>query len=101
MQANLNGTIDSGREVFSNGKVNDASKGTASLAWVDANLDGVIDSNDPVFDQLQVWVDANGDGVTNAGELHSLANLARIMHHAGRSGWWLWRNALKARSKLL
>ena len=73
LDRNLNGTIDSGREVFSNGKVNDASKGAQSLAWVDANLDGIIDSNDPVFNELQVWVDANGDGVSDAGELTTLA----------------------------
>ena len=86
LDRNLNGTIDSGREVFSNGKVNDASKGSASLAWVDANLDGVIDSNDPVFNELQVWVDANGNNQSDVGELSKLTALGiTALNYAGNT----------------
>lgn len=86
LDRNLNGTIDSGREVFSNGKVNDASKGVASLAWVDANLDGVIDSNDPVFNELQVWVDVNGNSQSETGELIRLNALGiTAINYAGKT----------------
>src|SRR5207247_526055 len=36
---------------------------------------GYVDPSDAVFNQLRVWIDANGDGVSQAGELHTLAEL--------------------------
>src|SRR6185436_10534519 len=39
------------------------------------NHDGVINSQDPGFNQLKVWVDANGDAKLDAGELVSLPDL--------------------------
>jgi len=39
---------------------------------LDLNGDGVIDSNDDVYAQLQVWKDTNGDGLSSAGELLSM-----------------------------
>ena len=35
--------------------------------------DGVIESDDAIFSQLQVWRDVNGNAVVDAGELESLA----------------------------
>lgn len=45
------------------------------MAELDTNADGVLNSSDARFAQLQVWVDANADGSTQAGELKSLAEL--------------------------
>lgn len=73
---NVSGVIDSGRELFGsetllpNGLK--AVNGFEALKAFDANGDGVIDANDPVFAQLRVWVDANTDGRTGEGELLTL-----------------------------
>jgi hypothetical protein len=73
---NANGVIDSGREFFGsetllpNGLK--AVNGFAALRALDANGDGVIDANDPVFTQLRVWVDASTDARTGQGELLTL-----------------------------
>ena len=75
LDRNLNSAADSGKELFSNSLVSDAAKGVRSMAWVDANADGVIDASDPVFAALNVWQDANQDGVQTAAETHSLASL--------------------------
>ncbi len=75
LDKNLNGTIDDGEEMFSNSLVDEQSRGLASLAVVDANGDGILNSLDPVFNQLRVWRDVNQDGVVEAGETVSLASL--------------------------
>ena len=49
--------------------------GFAALVSEDANADGVIDLNDPIWSTLRVWVDASHDGKTDAGELKTLAEL--------------------------
>ena len=43
------------------------------LALFDDNDDGVIDSQDSIFDQLSIWQDANQNGITDEGELLGLA----------------------------
>jgi Ca2+-binding RTX toxin-like protein len=55
-------------------------QGFAALAQYDANSDGVIDANDPIYSQLRIWVDSNGNGVVDAGELETLqqAGIASI-----------------------
>jgi Ca2+-binding RTX toxin-like protein len=75
LDRNLNNIADSGKELFSNGMVSDAAKGVRSMAWVDANADGVIDASDPVFAALSIWQDSNQDGVQDASETHSLTSL--------------------------
>jgi VCBS repeat-containing protein len=75
LDRNLNGAVDNGRDLFSNSLVADPAKGVRSLAWVDANADGVFDTSDPVFAQLRVWQDADRDAWADAGELKSLAEL--------------------------
>jgi len=73
---NANAAIDSGRELFGsetllpNGLK--AVNGFEALKAFDANGDGVIDANDPVFAQLRVWVDADTDGRNGEGELLTL-----------------------------
>ncbi|WP_431822786.1 S8 family serine peptidase [Burkholderia sp. F1] len=46
-----------------------------ALESVDANHDGVIDRNDPIWATLRVWVDANHDGKSGSGELKTLDEL--------------------------
>lgn len=49
--------------------------GFGALASEDANADGVIDQNDPIWNQLRVWVDASHNAQTDSGELKTLAEL--------------------------
>jgi hypothetical protein len=57
-----------------------ASDGFAALAKYDSNQDGVIDSQDAVFEKLRLWSDANFDGIAQSSELQSLEenNIASI-----------------------
>ncbi|MCL5770151.1 MAG: hypothetical protein M1588_02390, partial [Planctomycetes bacterium] len=72
----VNGAIDSGRELFGSETVLPnglkAVNGFEALRALDANGDGVIDANDPVYAQLRVWVDGNTDGRNAEGELLTL-----------------------------
>lgn len=67
LDANGNGVIDSGKELFGPQSGN----GFEELARLDSDGNGWIDENDPAFRQLTVWTPAAGD----AGKLHSLAEL--------------------------
>ena len=70
-----NGTIDNGSEIFSPWFAGGSHAGSlAALATLDDNGDGVIDSGDAAFGNLQVWQDLDHDGVSDAGELKSLAD---------------------------
>lgn len=62
---NLDGKIDSGSDLFSNGDVDGSRQGLPSLRWLDANFDGVIDRNDPLHSQLKFWLDANSNGIVD------------------------------------
>ncbi|WP_431265325.1 Ig-like domain-containing protein [Roseateles chitinivorans] len=75
LDRNLNGIADSGSELFSNSNVIDDAKGVRSMRWVDANGDGVIDANDPVYQALRVWRDTNQDGRQDGNETFGLAEL--------------------------
>ncbi len=75
LDRNLNGQIDSAKELFSNATVALGARGLKGMAWVDANYDGKLTTADPVWNELKVWQDANGDGLQEAGEAHSLAEL--------------------------
>jgi len=74
-----NGFIDGGAELFgtetllSNGQL--AANGFEALKEFDDNQDGVIDSNDAVFNDLRMWVDADSDGFSDEGEQLSLNEL--------------------------
>lgn len=62
-----NGLIDNGSELFNGADIPIDQRGLASLAYFDANHDGLITSLDPVFSQLRLWIDLDGDG--SAGQL--------------------------------
>jgi hypothetical protein len=72
LDANENGRIDSGNELF--GNTDEHASGFDNLATHDANSDGVIDASDPIYSQLRLWQD-NGDGVSSAGELSTLPQM--------------------------
>ncbi|MCU7813685.1 MAG: carboxypeptidase regulatory-like domain-containing protein [Candidatus Thiodiazotropha sp. (ex Rostrolucina anterorostrata)] len=69
--ANGNGIVDNRSEMFGGDNTGD---GFRKLAEYDSNGDGVIDTSDAAFDQLQVWQDRNENGLTDVGELGSLAD---------------------------
>ena len=75
LDKNINGSLDNGEEMFSNSKVNEQNRGVASLAVIDADGNGKIDSADAVFNNLVVWQDANGNGRMDDGEGKALAAL--------------------------
>ncbi len=56
--------------------------GFADLRLIDANADGVINSSDVQFANLQVWRDLNQNGITELGELFSLADLGIVSINA-------------------
>ena len=67
LDANANGRIDSGKELFGPHSGN----GFAELAKLDADKNGWLDENDPAFSRLTVWAPAAaGDG-----QMRSLAEL--------------------------
>ena len=50
-------------------------QGFSELATLASASNGVIDSNNPIFSELQVWSNTNEDGTIGQGELHSLTSL--------------------------
>jgi hypothetical protein len=77
LDRNGNGRIDNGGELFGNSTViadgSRARNGFEALAAFDANGDGVIDENDPVWSRLLLWTDRNHDGISQPGELQPIA----------------------------
>jgi Ca2+-binding RTX toxin-like protein len=77
LDRNGNGSIDNGSELFgvdtllSNGQK--ATTGFAALADLDSNRDGVFNSADAKYAQVQLWRDLNQDGMSDSGELQTLA----------------------------
>ncbi|WP_295081767.1 calcium-binding protein, partial [Ruminococcus sp.] len=79
LDRNGNGKIDNGSELFGdttyiNGEDKYAENGFAALQQYDENGDGVINSEDAVFEDLRLWVDANGNGISEESELSTLAD---------------------------
>jgi hypothetical protein len=70
---NGNGRIDDVNELFGNNDTH--ANGFAALAAYDDNNDGVIDSRDAAYTELQLWQDADGDGVSTPDELSGLSQM--------------------------
>lgn len=76
LDRNADGQINNGGELFGNntelaGGTN-AANGFEALKELDANGDGIIDSNDAQFDELRIWQDTNSDGLSQSDELLTL-----------------------------
>jgi len=86
LDRNLNGSIDSGKELFNNSLVNLSARGLNGLRWIDSNYDGKLTSADPVWGELKVWRDADGDGTQDAGEAQTLSalNITELNYSLGR-----------------
>jgi len=73
LDRNGDGVVNDGEELFGNytpmsdGHI--APNGFEALRDFDANGDGVIDSSDPVWQQLKLWVDLNHDGFAQVSEI--------------------------------
>ena len=70
VDSNANGAIDSGKELF--GDQHGAPHGFAELAKYDQNLDGMIDAQDAIFEQLLLFGDLDEDGKVRSDEFISL-----------------------------
>ena len=84
LDLNQNGTIDNGAELFGNHTLltngTSAANGFEALKQYDADGNGIIDANDPVYSSLRIWQDKNSNGSTDEGELRTLdqAGIASI-----------------------
>ncbi|MFM8465161.1 MAG: hypothetical protein ACKOA0_13880, partial [Burkholderiaceae bacterium] len=67
-----NDLIDDGGELFNSVSSPFDQHGLGSLAYLDANNDGLLTPLDPAFRQLRLWLDLDGDGSTGALEVFDL-----------------------------
>ncbi len=71
-----NGLIDNGSELFGNNSILQSGKlaanGYQALQELDENQDGILDSNDALWQQLRIWQDSNSNGVVDNDELLSM-----------------------------
>jgi hypothetical protein len=73
LDRNGNGTVDDGSELFGNfTRLQDGTRarnGFEALRELDANHDGIIDEQDPIWNSLQLWTDRNHNGVAEPDEV--------------------------------
>lgn len=67
---NRDGIVNDISEFFGSAGID----GFAELEGYDTNRDGMIASDEPIWDQLKLWRDLNGDGNTDPGELVSFTD---------------------------
>jgi len=83
LDRNTNQVIDNASEMFGNytsQPYSSEKNGFLALSEFDksgagGNEDGLIDSNDVVFDSLRLWIDANHNGISESEELHGFVEL--------------------------
>ena len=75
-----NNLIDNGGELFNDPDTPFDQHGLGSLAYFDANHDGLLTPLDPAFKQLRLWLDLDGDGSAGQLEVFDLS-----MHSAAMS----------------
>jgi hypothetical protein len=97
LDRNHNGRVTSGAELFGNftplRNGDFARNGFEALSEFDANHDGVIDSRDPIWSQLQLWRDLNHNGISEPTEITPLdeSDVTAIdlhYHWTGRHDSW-------------
>jgi hypothetical protein len=78
LDRNGDGVINDGSELFGNHtplpRGIAAANGFDALAQYDANSDGILDANDPIWSSLLLWTDLNHDGISQPAELASLSS---------------------------
>ncbi|WP_377194392.1 calcium-binding protein [Ruegeria meonggei] len=96
LDRNGNGEVDGIGELFGS----PTATAFEELAELDSNGDGLIDSQDAQFADLQVWQDLNQDGVSDASELQSLtdAGIASISLASQTAGHFVSTNEVVATS---
>jgi len=84
MDANHNGQIDDGKELF--GTAGGFSDGYRKLAGLDQDGDGRLTGWE--LKDLSVWQDLDGDGTTDAGELRSAKKMGITSINTRHDGQW-------------
>ena len=67
-----NGLVDNGSEIFNSSDTPFDQHGLGELSYYDANGDGLITEEDPVYAQLRLWLDLDSDGSVGECELFDL-----------------------------
>ncbi len=83
LDINGDGRISSGAELF--GDQTGHENGFEALRAYDVDGSGVIDAGDAIWNKLTIWRDADQDAQTDAGELHTMADLG-IVTSSGIAG---------------
>jgi hypothetical protein len=73
--ANGNGTIDSGKELFGNNTVPGKSNGFAALKVLSGTKTGHVGPDDPFFAKLLLWTDRNHNGISEPSELRPASDV--------------------------
>ncbi len=82
LDRNKDGIINDGGELFgdqvelSNGLI--SASGFDALADLDDDANGVINTNDSIWNDLRIWVDANHNGVSDSAELKTFNELGIV-----------------------
>lgn len=78
LDRNLNGVVDSGKELFGNNTILlngfKSKNGFEALQELDENSDGSVNTVDASWKYFKIWKDSNSNGIVDDGELLSMAD---------------------------
>lgn len=90
LDRNANGAIDDGRELFGTytplASGQNAPNGFVALAELDDDANGVVDSDDRIWERLLLWVDTNHDGASQTNELQRIDG-SRVVSLSTAHSW--------------